>query len=453
MTETKPKVGLLLGDPSGIGPELVVKLLADASFDPESNLVVVGDRAVLDREAARLGVALDLQVRDDVSAFDFADPAVPFLPAPVEPLDFGTLPMGTANEIAGGHTMRILGHALDLVTAGAIDAVAYAPMNKKAMNLAGFKFRDGLDFCTSHLGYDGIFSELNILDHLWVARVTSHVPMKDVTNYLTTERVHAIIDLLHRTLVATGIDAPRISVAGYNPHCGEGGLCGTEEIDAIIPAIERARADGMAVDGPLSADIVYIDAQAKGTNGIVAMYHDQCQIANKLLEFDRGVVIHGGSPAPTVTTAHGTAYDIVGQDKANPKPLARGVKLAARIAHNRALYEGARPRVPPAELAGRGRVRQAVAHERSETRKRGGRAEPHDRVRRAAVARHAEDNRRVAALSGDRRRGWRRARHRDHRALGPGEFRLLDLLRAGAVYRLLLRGRRAVRKVRRGDLP
>lgn len=340
MSDSKPKVGLLLGDPSGIGPELVVKLLADPSFDPGADMVVVGDQAVLAREAARMGVSLDLQVRDDVNAFDFTAPSTPFLPAPVDPLDFAALPEGTANEMAGGHTMRILAHALDLVVAGKIDSVAYAPMNKKAMNLAGFKFRDGMDFCTSHRGYDGIFSELNILDHLWVARVTSHVPMKEVHKYLTTDRVHAIIELLHRSLSATGVDSPRISVAGYNPHCGEGGLCGTEEVDAIIPAIERAQADGIQVDGPLSADIVYIDAKQKGTDGIVAMYHDQCQIANKLLEFDRGVVIHGGSPVPTVTTAHGTAYDIVGQGKANPQPLSRGVALAAKIARNRALYEG-----------------------------------------------------------------------------------------------------------------
>lgn len=340
LNESKPKVGLLLGDPSGIGPELVVKLLADDSFVPSCDLVVVGDQKILQHEAARMGARLDLQVRDEVPAFDFDAPGIPFLPAPVEEIDLDSLPIGTANEIAGGHTMRILGHALDLASAGTIDAVAYAPMNKKAMNLAGFKFRDGLDFCTSHLGYDGIFSEFNILDHLWVARVTSHVPMKDVTNYLTADRVHAIIDLLHRTLVATGIEAPQISVAGYNPHCGEGGLCGTEEIDGIIPGIERAQAEGIRADGPVSADIVYIDAQKKGVNGIVAMYHDQCQIANKLLEFDRGVVIHGGSPVPTVTTAHGTAYDIVGQNKANPQPLARGVALAAQIARNRAMYEG-----------------------------------------------------------------------------------------------------------------
>lgn len=340
MSDDKPKVGLLLGDAAGIGPELVVKLLTDPSFDPGADVIVYGDQAVLLREAERMGISLDLQVCDDAAGFDFTNPAVPFMPAPVEGIDLDALPEGTANAISGGHTMQILGQALDLVVAGKIDAVAYAPMNKKAMNLAGYKFRDGLDFCTSHLGYDGIFSELNILDHLWVARVTSHVPMKDVTNYLTTDRVHAIIDLLYRNLVATGIETPRISVAGYNPHCGEGGLCGTEEIDAIIPAIERAQADGVGVEGPFSADIVYIDAKAKGVNGIVAMYHDQCQIANKLLEFDRGVVIHGGSPVPTVTTAHGTAFDLVGQGKANPRPLARGVALAAKIAHNRALYAG-----------------------------------------------------------------------------------------------------------------
>jgi len=335
----KPKVGLLLGDPSGIGPELVAKLLADESFDPAAELIVIGDRRVLDREMVSAGVGFDLQVRTDPAAFDPDDPAIRFLEIPVTGIDFDALPVGTANEIGGRYAMEVLSTALDLAVAKKIDAVAYAPMNKAAMNLAGWSYRDGIDFCTSHLGWDGIASELNVLDKLWVARVTSHVPMRRVHEFLTVDRIHAIIDLLKRSLIAAGVETPRIAVAGYNPHCGEGGLCGTEEIESIIPAIERAQSDGTQASGPISADIVYIKARAGEFDGIVTMYHDQCQIANKLLEFDRGISIHGGTPVPTATTAHGTAFDIVGTGRGNTQPLARAVAIAAKIAGNRDLYD------------------------------------------------------------------------------------------------------------------
>lgn len=331
-SERKPKVGLLLGDPSGIGPELVAKVLADEDRDQSVDLIVIGDERILQRNLNELGLRLDLQIEDDLSSFNFDSAAVPFLRAPVTQVDLTTLPLGVANEIGGRHAMENLSFALDLTVAHKIDAVAYAPMNKKAMNMAGWKYRDGIDFCTSHLNYDGPFSELNVLEDLWVARVTSHVPMKRVSELLTADHIYDIVKLLNDALAANGVEAPKIVVAGYNPHCGEGGLCGTEEIDAIIPAIERANAAGLQVKGPVSADIVYMDARKNGFDGIVAMYHDQCQIANKLLEFDRGIAIHGGSPAPTVTTAHGTAYDIVGKGLANPTPLKRAISVAAKIA-------------------------------------------------------------------------------------------------------------------------
>ena len=334
----KPKVGLLLGDPSGIGPELAAKVLADKDGYRSADLVVIGDERILQRNLNELGLRLDLQIRDDPSAFDFDSPAIPCLRAPVTEVDLAALPLGAANEIAGRYTMEVLSFALDLAVAKGIDAVAYAPMNKKAMNLAGWKYRDGIDFCTSYLSYGGPFSEFNVLEDLWVARVTSHVPMKRVSELLTVDNVHSIIGLLNGALVANGVESPHIAVAGYNPHCGEGGLCGTEEIDAIIPAIERCNSEGMHVEGPISADIIYVEARKNEVDGIVAMYHDQCQIANKLLEFERGIAIHGGSPVPTVTTAHGTAYDIVGKGLGNPNPMKRAISVAANIARNKDMY-------------------------------------------------------------------------------------------------------------------
>ena len=161
----KPRVGLLMGDPCGIGPELVAKVFSDEKRDPNVDLIVIGDKRILLHAIKRLDLNFNLQVRDELTEFDPEDPAIPFLSAPVTDVDLDTLPVGTANEIGGRYTMEVLSLALDLAAEGKIDAVAYAPMNKKAMNQAGWIYRDGIDFCTSHLQHEGTFSELNAVSY------------------------------------------------------------------------------------------------------------------------------------------------------------------------------------------------------------------------------------------------------------------------------------------------
>lgn len=335
----QPLVGLLMGDPCGVGPELVARVLADPSRQP-LRLVVIGDRRVLALGERRTGLLLQTQTCETLADIDPDDPAIPFLSLPVTDFDPQDFAVPAPNAVAGRYTMEVLHAALDLAVAGTIDAVAYGPMSKVAMNMAGWHFRDGIDVCTSHLAYTGIASELNLLDGLWVARVSSHVPYRAVLELMTTQRIHAVIALLHRAITAAGVDNPTIAVAGLNPHCGEDGLCGTEEIDAIAPAIALARRDGMRVVGPVPADIIYVEARKHRYDGIVAMYHDQCQIANKLLQFETGIAVHGGSPVPTVTVGHGTAYDIVGAGIAKPGALKRAIDIAATIGRNRGLYDG-----------------------------------------------------------------------------------------------------------------
>src|SRR6185436_765481 len=163
-------------------------------------------------------------------------------------------------------------------------------------------------------------------------RVTSHIPLRDVADAITADGVCAAVRIADRYLKAAGNAAPRIAVAGLNPHAGDGGTIGREEIDVIAPAVERSRAEGIDARGPLSPDTVFLAARRGDFDAVVSMYHDQGQIAMKLMGFDNGVTLHGGLPVPVATCASGTAFDIVGKGIANVEGLQAAFDLAARIA-------------------------------------------------------------------------------------------------------------------------
>jgi 4-hydroxythreonine-4-phosphate dehydrogenase len=173
---------------------------------------------------------------------------------------------------------------------------------------------------------------MNVLDKLWTARATSHVPFRQVSALLTRERVEKAIGLAHRTLRRAGYQRPRIAVAALNPHGGEGGLFGDEELTIIRPAIEEARAAHILADGPFPADTIFLRAVAGHYDAVVNMYHDQGQVATKLLGFNKGVTITAGLPVVFTTPAHGTAFDIVGKGVADPGALTAALRLAARLA-------------------------------------------------------------------------------------------------------------------------
>lgn len=176
------------------------------------------------------------------------------------------------------------------------------------------------------------FGEMNVVKNLWTTRVTSHIPINKVSENLTIRRILGSIHLAHSTLKRAGFDNPRIAVAGLNPHCGEDGLCGTEEIERIGPAVEEARLEGLNVAGPFSADTLFVDAANGKFNGVVTMYHDQGQIALKLMSFETIVTVLAGLPYAITTPAHGTAFDIAGKGIANPKAMKQSVIIAAQIA-------------------------------------------------------------------------------------------------------------------------
>jgi 4-hydroxythreonine-4-phosphate dehydrogenase len=328
----KPRVGLLLGDPTGIGPEVVARLLAEAEVHDQAEAVVIGDRRVLEMGSSIAGVPLSPRIVTRFKDVRFGTGTLQVLDFPGVPPDDFTL--GELSAKAGKSVLEVLAFTLDLARDGGLDAIVFAPFNKQAMHLGGSPFPDELHFMADRLQWKGHVSEINVLDNLWTSRVTSHVGLRQVSALITRQGVYNAIALIDGVLRGSGVKAPRLAVAALNPHGGEGGLFGMEEIEAIAPAIQQARADGINANGPFPADTIFLRARAGAYDAVVSMYHDQGQIAMKLMGFERGVTVQGGLPLPITTPAHGTAFDIAGRGTARPEALRQAFLLARRMARH-----------------------------------------------------------------------------------------------------------------------
>jgi 4-hydroxythreonine-4-phosphate dehydrogenase len=324
-----PRIGLVMGDPCGISPELTARLLADPEVTGAAAILVIGDARVLGRGAAVAGVELDLPA---VRRAAEAEPA-PGRPALLDlgHLDPASVTAGEASAAGGGFALENFRTGLALARDRVVDALFFTPFNKQALRLAGNPFEDEMQFASHFLGYDGPHGEFNVLENLWNARVTSHVALKDVSGLLSQDRILGALDLTQRSMQAAGFARPRIAVAALNPHAGDGGNFGREEIDVIAPAVAEAKRRQMAVDGPFPSDTVWLRARAGQYDAVLTMFHDQGQIAIKLMGFDKGVTVLGGLPVPIATPAHGTAYDIAGKGVANPEASRRAFKIACAM--------------------------------------------------------------------------------------------------------------------------
>jgi 4-hydroxythreonine-4-phosphate dehydrogenase len=323
---SRPRIGFLLGDPNGIGPEIAVKVLARAANTARADIIVYADPQVLAAGERVTGMSVPLAREPHDGAPHARLRALALLGAdPITP--------GASTEAGGRAALGALTAAAEDARAGRIDGIVFAPLNKHALRLAGLTHEDELRYLQSYFGVDGFVSEFNITGELWTSRVTSHIPLKDVAASLTHDGIVDAVDIVARYLRAAGRATPRIAVAALNPHAGDGGSLGREEIDLIAPAVDAARASTAAeVVGPLPADTVFVAARRGDYDAVVSMYHDQGQIAMKLMGFDRGVTLHGGLPVPVATCASGTAYDIVGRNCANPEGLQQALELTIRIA-------------------------------------------------------------------------------------------------------------------------
>jgi 4-hydroxythreonine-4-phosphate dehydrogenase len=325
----KPLIALAMGDPAGISPELTAKLACLDEVRACARLIVIGDRRVFDAGAQVAGVRPDLpNVTAAVDPRSIGDTAFMDLAH----LDPATIERGVASQAGGAFALENYRRALTLARDGQADAVCFTPFNKKAMRLARPQYDDEIAFSTEIAGLKTPASEFNVLDKLWNARVTSHIALKDVASRLSVERIHRALALTDACMRRAGFAEPRIAVAGLNPHAGDGGNFGREEIDIIEPAVQAGRAEGIAAEGPFPADTVFLRAKGGAFDAVLTMYHDQGQIAMKLMGFDRGVTILGGFPFPICTPAHGTAYDIAGQGIASVGASRAAVLLAAEMA-------------------------------------------------------------------------------------------------------------------------
>jgi 4-hydroxythreonine-4-phosphate dehydrogenase len=239
--------------------------------------------------------------------------------------------LAKAEAPGGASVLAVLDRCMDAALAREIDAICFAPLNKHAMKLGGLKHEDELHHFAAHLGVQRYFCEFNTLDGLWTARISSHVPLKDAPKYLDKQRIVDATTLIYRSLQANGVLVPRVAVAAFNPHGGDGGTCGREEIEIIEPAVRELNAQGLPVVGPYPADTIVLKARDGELDAIVTMYHDQGQIAIKLMGFSRGVTVQGGLPVPITTPAHGTAYDIAGKGIANVDATANAFLIACRM--------------------------------------------------------------------------------------------------------------------------
>lgn len=325
----KPVLGIILGDAAGVGPEIVAKLAANNFYAEHCRPIVLGDARILQMGAKSAGLEISMQIIENVDEATW-EAGIPVLDQ--KNLDPAQITYGQLSKDSGKSCLDLLKLATELYKEEKIDGICFAPLNKSAMISAGCPFESEHHYLADLFQHTDPFGEINVVEDLWATRTTSHIPIKDVSAHLSVDTIMRAIRLANTTLKNAGVEKPRLGIAALNPHAGENGQCGREEIDIITPAIEKANELGIYAQGPFPSDILFIKAFKGDFDGVVTMFHDQGQIALKLRGFDHGITIAGGLPAPIVTCAHGTAYDIAGKGIAKTSAFENAVKMAAKMA-------------------------------------------------------------------------------------------------------------------------
>ncbi|AOF93563.1 4-hydroxythreonine-4-phosphate dehydrogenase PdxA [Sinorhizobium sp. RAC02] len=313
-------IGITMGDPCGVGPEISVRALAGMTPEERVTIRIYGNLKTLEAACEALDITIDLA------------PHVVDLPIEGAPLAWGQL-----SPAAGDAAFRFIEKAVRDAQAGTIGCIVTAPINKEALNLAGHHYDGHTGMLRSLTGSKAAYMLL-ASERLKVIHVSTHVSLQEAIRRSTTERVLATIRAGDAHLKRTGYAAPRIAVAGINPHCGENGLFGTEDDEQIAPAVQAARAEGIDVYGPISADTLFYRAYAGAFDLVVAQYHDQGHIPVKLVAFDTAVNVSVDLPIDRTSVDHGTAFDIAG------KGIADHGNMNSAIAYARKLVSGAAKR-------------------------------------------------------------------------------------------------------------
>lgn len=333
----RPRIQMLLGDTAGVGPELCVKVARD--LPPEADgvqIVVTGDARVLADAERATATTIGAPTVRDFAVLDDHDQGVIVLDTRSE--DAPSIPRGTVSAAAGREVLAALMDAIRRAQDGRIDGIVFAPFNKESMHLAGSEHYSELELFKQEFDRDDIPGEFNLIDRLWIARVTSHIPLGNVTATLSVDRIARTIELLGAAQEQAGI-VPRLAIAALNPHAGEHGMFGDEEARLIEPAMKHvAQAHpSWTLVGPMPADTLFPRIRKEDSfSGVVGMYHDQLQIATKLIGLERGVTVHPGMAVPIATAAHGTAFDLVGTGRAGHAALRNALAVVCDMATSRA---------------------------------------------------------------------------------------------------------------------
>tara|TARA_Y100001958_G_C21166575_1_gene499280 strand:+ start:271 stop:1263 length:993 start_codon:yes stop_codon:yes gene_type:complete len=328
MVQSKKTIGILLGDPAGIGPELISKLLNKSELD-NANILVIGEKNIYESGVNISKENTKIEYVNNYNEVNFNKFNKFFLD--ISKGNNKKYDLAKCAEDSGRSVLNSLNVALDLAKEKKIDAINFGPFNKTSLHLGGCKFDDELHHMADRLNVKNFFCEFNVVDNFWTARVTSHIPIKEVPKYIKKDRILKPIRLINEALKLNGIKKPRVAVQALNPHAE----FGSEEKDEIIPAINEARENGIDAEGPLPCDTSFITAfKNKNHDCIVGMYHDALQSGLKAFGFDKGVTVQGGLPLPITTPAHGTAFDIAGKNQANLEPTLNSFRIALTMAEN-----------------------------------------------------------------------------------------------------------------------
>lgn len=323
-----PRIGITMGDPAGIGPEVVLKAVAEAEIRRSCVPVIIGDAQLLAHTARTLDLqgGYDIVRRDEAFPEDLAEPVIYHLDNIIGLIEPG-VESGAAGKAAGSYIEA----AVELCAAGSVDAIATAPINKRALFLGGYSFPGHTEFL-AHLTGAEEYAMAFVAANLRIVLLSTHVPLSEAIRLVERDRLVRVIDLTNRELQRWGIERPRIAVAALNPHGAEGGLFGVEEASEIVPAIEACRGiDDINVHGPFSADTVFLRASRGEFDAVVACYHDQAMIPVKCLSFGEAVNVTLGLPFIRTSVDHGTAFDIAGKGLAEHSSMVAAIKLAADL--------------------------------------------------------------------------------------------------------------------------
>lgn len=323
------RLGVTMGDPSGVGPEVVCKALAALPADERDRIVVIGRRGLLERAARVVGAPSPGAAVEDV-----------------ETPEAGAVRDGAETRGGGHAAYGYVRRAVEMALAGEIEVIVTAPLNKAALHLAGHRF-DGHTELLQHL--TGAPSSIMLLasERLSTIHVSTHVSLADAVERCRTERVMETIEAADRHFRRLGVERPRVAVAGLNPHRGEGGLFGREDEEQILPAVEAARARGIEASGPWPGDSVFLRATRGEFDVVVAQYHDQGHIPTKLIAFESAVNVTLGLPIQRTSVDHGTAFDIAWQGRADHRNMLAAIAYANRLA-DAGRGRPASPAAPPA---------------------------------------------------------------------------------------------------------